>query len=384
MKKKIAIFTTTRADFGIFTTFLREIEKSKSLEYLLFVGGAHLAYEFGATIEEIHENGFKISDTFDYLLNDSTACSLSKSSGICTMELANLFKKYEFDFVCVLGDRFELLSIVQNAIIFCKPIIHLSGGEITEGVIDEQIRHMITKAAHIHFVSCEEYKDNVHKMGESIWRIFNVGELSIDNLVHTSKIPKKELFENLDLDISKETILLTYHPVTLEFNISPLQQIQNIFSALDNFDFQVIITAPNSEINRNEVMKCINQKVESQQNYHFFDSLGVKRYISMLPNCKFVIGNSSSGVVEAPFFKIPTINIGDRQKGRLRHPSIIDTNYEIDSINNGIKKAISEDFLKNNNNFTFKFGKGNTAKKMIGILSKIEINQDLMRKKLDF
>ena len=207
--KKIAIFTTTRAEFGILSALLKAIDNIDDIYYLLFVGGSHLANEYGNTINEI-KNNFQIADTFDFFLNEDSNFSLTKSLGIETFELAELFKNYDFDLCCILGDRFELLPIINTAIVFKKPIIHLYGGEKSEGAIDEQIRHMITKTAHIHFVSCKEYADNIRKMGEQEWRIFNVGALGIDNIVNNKKIPKNELFKQLKLNENKQTVLMTY------------------------------------------------------------------------------------------------------------------------------------------------------------------------------
>ena len=208
--KTIAIFTTTRAEFGIFSALIREIEKSDDIRYVLFAGGSHLAIETGKTIKEITDLNYKIEATFDYQLNLSDAPTLAKSLGYCTIELAHIFKNYSFDFVCVLGDRLELLSIVSNAIVFGKPIIHIHGGESTEGSIDEQIRHMITKASHIHFASCKEYAENIIKMGEASSRVYNVGALAVDNMIRLPKVSKEELFHNLKLDINKPSRIPRY------------------------------------------------------------------------------------------------------------------------------------------------------------------------------
>lgn len=381
--KKIAIFTTSRADFGVISALIREIEKTSDIECLLFVGGTHLTYEHGRTISEIRKD-HKIDATFDFFLNVDNEYTLSRSVGIATMEIATIFNNYEFDFVCITGDRFELLSIVTNAIIFRKPIIHLNGGEITQGAIDEQVRHMITKASHIHFVSCNEYWLNVRKMGESEWRIYNTGALSIDNIVNNCLIAKIELVKDLNIDLNKDTILLTYHPVTLEFALKPFDQIKNIFEALKKFDFQVIITAPNIDKDREIIFSYIQDEVDKNSNYHFVESLGAIRYYSLIQLCKFVIGNSSSGIVEVPYFKIPTINIGDRQKGRVRHSSVIDTDYDVESISKGIEKALSDTFLKSLHNMKCKFGEGDAATKIVEFIKKIKIDEKLMRKELDF
>jgi UDP-hydrolysing UDP-N-acetyl-D-glucosamine 2-epimerase len=381
--RRIGIFTTTRAEFGIFSSLLRETERDKNIEYLLFVGGSHLLSEYGNTIDEI-KNEFRITDTFDFFLNEDSSYSLTRSLGIETFELANLFRNYDFDFCCILGDRFELLPIVNTAIVFKKPIIHIHGGEKSEGAIDEQIRHMITKAAHIHFASCEEYAENIRKMGEQEWRIFNVGALGIDNIIHNKRIPKNELFKQLKLDENKKTILLTYHPVTLEFKISPLDQIKNIFNALGRFDFQIVVTTSNVEADRDIIMLYVKEQISKNKDIHYIASLGVIKYYSLIPYCEFVIGNSSSGIVEVPFFHKPTINIGDRQKGRLRHPSIIDTEYSEESIISGINKALSKDFQESIKNMGYKFGDGHAAERIVKILKDIKIDEKLMRKKLDF
>ncbi len=380
---KIAVFTTSRAEFGILSSLLREIKKKDEIDYYLFVGGSHLVVELGKTINEI-KNEFEITDIFDFFLNEDSPYSLSKSLGIEQIELASIFKKYNFDTICILGDRFELLPIVNTAIIFKKPIIHIHGGETSQGAIDEQIRHMITKAAHVHFVSCDEYKANIRRMGEHESRIFNVGALSIDNIVNNKVIIKSKLFNELKLDKSKNTILLTYHPVTLEYKLEPLAQIKNVSRALDKFNFQVVITAPNIEIDRNIIMGYIENIVNSNKDYHFVESLGINRYLSLIPHCKFVIGNSSSGINEVPFFRIPTINIGDRQKGRIRHESIVDTDYSVSSIVKGIKIALKPNFRKGLKKMKYKFGDGHAAERILKILKDIKINEQFMRKESNF
>lgn len=381
---KVAIFTTSRAEFGILYPLIKQMSVKGGIKPLLFVGGAHLVSECGKTINEITSYGINVQDIFDYLLNGDDSFSISKSFGIAVCELAHIFRDYAFDFVCVLGDRFELLAIVNNAIIFKKPIIHISGGEETTGVIDEQVRHMITKAAHLHFVSCKEYAENLMKMGEPAWRIINTGSLNVDNIVKQNRIPKKRLFEELNLDIRKPTILMTYHPGTLEYSISLEQQIMNIFEALELFDLQAVITAPNIEVDYNKIILCIKDVVGTNNNLHYFESLGFQKYHSLIPHCEFVIGNSSSGIVEVPYFKVPTVNIGDRQNGRIRHKSVIDTDYSVKSIRNGIKKALSANFRSSLKGMKFKFGDGHAAERMVEIIRKTDINQEFFRKQLVF
>jgi GDP/UDP-N,N'-diacetylbacillosamine 2-epimerase (hydrolysing) len=380
-KIKVAIFTTTRAEFGILSPLISKMMQDKDFEPLLFVGGTHLATRHGNTIKEIIDEGFKISGIFDYLLNDDTSFSLGKSVGIAVIELAHIFKDYEFDFVCIVGDRFELLSVIINAILFKKAIIHIGGGETTEGAIDDQIRHMITKSAHLHFASCEEYARNIRKMGEQDWRVFKTGALGIENIINNPKIPKDTLFKELNLNIEKPLVIMTYHSVTLEFDISPEKQIENVFSALKDYDVQLVVTSTNIDVDHGKIFNVIQKKIEQNLNYVFVYSLGMRKYLGLISYSEFVIGNSSSGIIEVPYFRIPTVNIGDRQNGRIRHASVIDTGYSVDSIKSGIDKALSKEFKASIKDMELKFGDGYTAKRMLDIIRKTKITQDFMRKK---
>lgn len=383
-RKIIAIFTTTRAEFGILLSFIREIQNDKIFDYRLFVGGAHLTQEYGLTLKEIQKAGVIITDTFDYLLNEDSKSALTRSMGVAFFRLSEIFSKEQFDYVCLLGDRYELLAIALSSILFNKPIIHISGGESTEGAIDEQVRHMLTKAAHIHFTYTDEYAENIIKMGEERWRVFNTGALGADNLVQYPSVSKQQLFNELGLNPIKKTVLLTYHPVSFEFLITPVEQIKNIFDSLKDLDLQVVITAPNAEENRQVLYDFIITATKEDPAYHFYDSLGEYYYNNLVPFCSFVIGNSSSGITYVPYFKVPSINIGTRQKGRIRHESIIDVDYNIENIKQAIKLALSETFLKKIGKMKYKFGGGNAAKLMLEAIKNIPSNEILLCKKLTF
>ena len=286
--------------------------------------------------------------------------------------------------MCVIGDRFEKLAEVSNAILFNKSILHISGGERTEGVIDEQIRHMITKASHLHFATCEEYKKNIINMGEQKFRVFNSGALTIDNIKAFKKISKKKLFKKLKLNYNKPVAILTYHPVTLEKKISNLQQIKNIFSALNKYNIQYVVTAPGHEYGRDEIERFFKKISQKNKKFFYIKSLGSNNLFSLIPYCKFVIGNSSSGIIEVPYFKIPTINIGDRQKGRIFHKSIINCGYSSKEINNSLKKALSSNFSKKIKKMKYKFGNGNASNIIVKTIKKIKLNENFLRKKLIF
>lgn len=380
----LAIFTTTRAEFGLFAPLINRIEKDNDLDYSLFVGGTHLKYDQGYTINEIQKKGYQITATFDYLTKDKTAAGLTKSLARETEQLNAIFQKEKFDYVCVLGDRYELLPIVQAAIIYHKPIIHIHGGEATQGAIDEQIRHMITKAAHIHFASCEEYAQNIRKMGEQPWRVFNTGALAVENMKEvSSQTDKENLFRSIGLDPNKKTVLMTYHPVTLESSITPNEQIDNVFKALKSYEGQVLVTAPNVDEGGQEIHEAI-KKHEDGKNVFYVESLGAKKYLGMLKFVDFVIGNSSSGLLEVPYFRIPTINIGKRQQGRIRHESVIDTGSLADEIDDAIQKALEPEFREQLQNMNYKFGDGNASKKIVEAIKKIQSHKGLLIKKLDF
>jgi len=382
--KKIAIFTTSRAEFNLILPLIEEMRRSKFLKPLLFVGGAHIKSYREQTMRELQNRKIPMADSFDFLLSENDKYSLGKSIGIASFELSRIFYSYKFDIICVVGDRFEILSILNIAILFGVPIIHIFGGESSQGTLDEQVRHMATKAAHIHFVSCDEYAQNVRRMGEQDSRIFTVGALGVDAIVNRDKKDKKQIFGELGLDTDQKTILMTYHPATHEISISPKKQVENIFKALSSTNFQIVVTSPGVEVGQQEILETILYISEKQNNIIYIETLG-SNYYHLLEYCEFAIGNSSSGIIEVPFFKIPTINIGSRQDGRIRHESIIDTDISLESIAEGIKKAQSSKLRKKiRNNMKFKFGDGRAAERIVKVLSETKIDQKLMIKKLDF
>lgn len=377
---KPGIFTTSRADFGILEALLRKLEQQE-IEYCLFAGGMHFKHDLGFSLSDI--KGYNIDDTFDFFLNEDTPSAKVNSMGIEFFQLSKIMDCNDFDCVILLGDRFELIPIVTTAILFNKPIIHLHGGEITEGALDEQIRHMITKASHLHFASCKEYAKNIIKIGEESWRVHNVGALGIDNIKNICFINKKDLFENLGINNSSKICLCTYHPVTIESLITVKEQLNNLFEALEIFSGEIIITAPNLDQSY-QIIQSMIAEFSKIENVSYIKHFGMRRYLSLIPHCEFVLGNSSSGIIEVPYFKIPTINIGNRQKGRTRHKSIIDVDYSVDSIKKGIIKAMDPEFKNSLKKMEYKFGDGHTAEKIVGILKKIKFNERLLRKKLVF
>ena len=294
------------------------------------------------------------------------------------------FEKFDFDLVCLIGDRFELLSIVTVCILYRKPIVHIHGGELSYGSMDEQVRHMMTKASHLHFVSCREHARNVRKMGEEAWRIHITGALGIDNMAKMKVLDRSVIFKRLNLDADKPVALMTYHPETSDASSKDLAQVKAIFDVLDHATEQVVITSPNAEVGREKLVEYIHKRVAKRDAYHYFESLGTDLYQHLLCHASFVIGNSSSGIIEAPFFSVPTINIGSRQAGRTRHASIHDADFSKQSISDAISKVKTPGFKRRAKAAKFKFGDGKSAQRMVRILSMTKINQKLMYKTLDF
>ncbi len=382
MVKRIAFFTSCRGDIGILTPLIKKIYKTKGFEALLFVGGTHLSRKYGYTLNEIKQEGLRITGKYKYLTNFDDPYNLSRSTNKSGAQVATFFKMFNFHFVCILGDRFERLPIILNSLIFKKPIIHLHGGEITQGLIDEQVRHLTSKASHLHFVICKDYENNLIKIGEQKSRIFNSGALAIDNILNKKQKDSRSLIINLGLDPKKPFVILTYHPVSLEFKVSAMQQIKNIFLALKKFDLQIIITAPGIEVGSNELISFIKSKIKKDfyKKAIFVESLGFSALYSLIPKSQFVIGNSSFGIIEVPFFKVPTINIGDRQKGRFLHESVIGTRYDDKSISRAIKLALSKSFRIRIKKMKYHFGNGKAADKILKVIKKTNINQKLLRK----
>ncbi len=387
---KVAIFTFTRAEYGLLRWTIKKLKDSDYFDVELYVGGAHLSSKYGSTIQEILNDNISADHILEFLIDGDSPDSFSKSVGIGIISLSQMFVENKPDVLIILGDRYELYTVVIPAILWKIPIIHIAGGERTLGVVDEQIRHSITKSAHIHVVSTEKYAENVSKMGEEDWRIQVLGAPGIENIYRLKLLNLDEIRRVLDVDLSKPTFLVTYHPVTLELNVPVEKQIDNLITALDNFkDFQVIFTASGAETSRNVIVSKIQDYVDKNPDRaYFFKNLGSQLYLSVMRYSKAVVGNSSSGIIEAPSLKIPTVNIGERQKGRIKAESVIDCDYSTESIIRAIEKAVyDEDFLDKVSevrNPYDPYGDGNFSGRFLKIMKNLTIDEKLMKKDLDF
>ena len=318
-KRKICVFTDTRAEYGLLRCVMEGIKHSPKLELQVIATGTHLSPEFGLTYKEIENDKFLIDKKVEIVLSSDTPSAISKSTGLGMIGFADAFNDLKPDLAIMLGDRYELMAAAFTALVSHIPIAHISGGETTEGAFDEAIRHSITKMAWWHFVAAEEYKNRVIQLGEDPERVFNVGGLGVDAIKKTNLLSKRDLLKRIDIKFGKKNLLITFHPVTLEKQTSE-KQFKNLLDALNTFhDINIIFTMPNSDSDGRVIKKMIEEFVSKHtERATAFSSLGHLNYLSTIQYVDGVVGNSSSGLSEVPTFKIGTVNIGDRQKGRLK------------------------------------------------------------------
>lgn len=358
--RKICVITGSRAEYGLLSGLMKAIKEDESLKLQVIATNMHLSPEFGLTYKEIERDGFFINKKVEMLLSSDTANATTKSVGLATIGFADAFEDLKPDMIVVLGDRFEILAAVSAALFFKIPVAHLHGGEITEGAYDDCIRHAITKMSHLHFTSTEEYRQRVIQLGENPKRVFNVGAPGIENIKKVPLMIKEELESTLDgFTLNDKTLLITYHPVTLE-NSTAEEQIHNLLSALDEYsDIKIIFTLPNSDTDGRVIIRLINEYVSKHPGKAIaYPSLGLKRYLSALQFVKAVVGNSSSGIIEVPSFGIPTLNIGDRQKGRIAADSVINCGTSKKDILEGLDKVLNSGHIEIHNPYE---GKNTTA-----------------------
>jgi len=345
--RKICIVTGTRAEYGLLCWLLKEIQADTDLHLQLIVTGMHLSPEFGLTYITIEEDGFTIDAKVEMLLSSDTPVGIAKSIGLGVIGFADALERLMPDIMVVLGDRYEIFAAAQAALVARIPVAHIHGGETTEGAIDESIRHAITKMSHLHFVAAEPYRTRVIQLGEHPDTVFNVGALGIENFKRLQLLNKSQLELSINFELGTNFFLVTYHPATLG-NIEPGVAMQSLLDALDNFpESKVIFTKPNSDTDGRILGQMIDQyALRNKDRVAVFTSLGQVRYLSALKLADAVIGNSSSGIIEAPACHTPTVNIGDRQTGRLKADSVIDCLETTESIVTAVRKALSPLFRK--------------------------------------
>ena len=368
MNRKICVITGTRSEYGLLRWVMQGIEDDPELTLQVICTGMHLSPEFGLTYREIENDGFQIDRKIEMLTSSDTSVGIGKSIGLGLIGFADSLNELQPDLVVVLGDRFEIFAAVVASLVACIPVAHLSGGETTEGAFDEAIRHSITKMSHLHFVAAEQYLKRVIQLGEQPERVFLVGGLGVDSINRLKLYGREELESLLDFNLGQKSLLITFHPVTLEVSTAAHQMAELLTALAGLDDTQLIFTMPNADTGGRNLIKMVENFVEQKTNARAYTSLGQLLYLSCVKFVDGVVGNSSSGLTEVPSFKKGTINIGDRQRGRLQATSVINCEPTRHSIAEALDRLYSSDFIANLSQVRNPYGEGGASDRIIYIV----------------
>lgn len=380
MTRKICAITGTRAEYGLMRWVMQGIKDDPELRLQVIATGMHLSPEFGLTYREIEKDGFQIDRKVEMLTSSDTPVGIAKSMGLSLIGFADALNELSPDMIVVLGDRFEIFGAVAAALVARIPVAHLHGGEATEGLIDEAIRHSITKMSHLHFVAAEEYRQRVIQLGEQPERVFLVGGLGIDNIKRLKLLDRAALEASLDFKLGQKNLLITFHPVTLEMSTAA-DQMAELFTALAELkDTQLIFTMPNADTDGRALIKMVEQFVAQHPNARAYTSLGQLRYLSCIAHVDGVLGNSSSGLAEVPSFRKGTINIGDRQRGRLQAASVINSAPTRQSIAAALERLYDADFQASLSQVRNPYGEGGASEKIIAAVKSVALD-DVLKKR---
>lgn len=372
--RKICVVSGTRADYGLLQWVMHGIRREPGLALQIVATGMHLSPEFGLTYRDIEVDGFVIDRKLDVLLSSDSSTGVTKSVGIGTIAFADAFAELQPEIVVILGDRFEIFSAATAAMIAGLPIAHLHGGEITEGAFDDAIRHAITKMAHLHFVAAEEYRSRVIQLGEDPERVFLCGGLGVDTISKTPLLDREAFEAAIDFKLGKRNLLVTFHPVTREYDAAA-GQMTELLAALDRLeDTHLILTMPNADTGGRELIRLIEDFVAARPHAKAFTSLGQLRYLSCIAHVDGVVGNSSSGLAEVPTFRKGTINIGDRQRGRLKAKSVIDCEPTCSSIGAALEKLYSPTFQVGLESVRNPYGEGGASEMIVEVLKRFDLD----------
>ena len=376
---KICIVSSTRADFGLLKNLILKIKKN-NVNYKLIVIGSHLSKYYGSTVSEIKKSDIKISKKVEYKIDTSSEIGISRIISQCTKNITKIFLNLNPDLIILLGDRYEILSCAVSAHVCRIPIAHIHGGELTQGLIDDAFRHSITKLSQLHFVANKIYKKRVIQLGENPKNVFNVGGLGVESIKNTKFLNKKHLEKKLKIQFKKKNIIVNFHPETLKKGLAKMQ-INEVLKALRTLkETCIIFTMPGVEVENIIIINKIKKFVKENKNSYFFKSLGQNNYFSVLNIIDLMIGNSSSGLLEMPTFKKATINLGERQSGRIKAKSVISTKIKSSHIIKAINKVYTNNFQKKLKNSVNPYGTGQTSEKIFKVLRKINF-KNLINKK---
>lgn len=382
-KMRIVLITSSRADYGLLKPLIKRLDSDKFFDLKIIATGTHLSSEFGNTYREIKKDGFKIYKKISILQKTDSSVAITKTCSAAVENFGTLYQKLKPDAILVLGDRYEIFCSVFAALFFKIPVIHYSGGEKTTGAYDDSIRHAITKMSHLHLVSCKEYRKRVIQLGENPKTVFNVGSLGVDNIVNQPLLSKSEFEKSINFKLGKTTFLVSYYPETLS-SLSVKQQFTEVLNALDEFkNCKIIFTKSNADNDGRVVSKMMDDYVRKNKYCKAFESLGMLRYLSAIKHSNIVIGNSSSGLTEAPSFNKPSVNIGDRQKGRILANNVINCEIETSKIIKAIRIGLSHEFEHQLKNYKSPFGNGTASKQIVTIIKKFNFKKSIKKEFYD-
>lgn len=377
--RTIGVVSVARSDYGIYLPVLRKIQQDPELKLHLIVAGTHLSPEFGLTVKDIEADGFEINERVEMLLSSDSPEGIAKSMGLGTIGFAQVYARFRPDILLVLGDRFEMHAAALAALPFKIPLAHIHGGEITQGAFDDALRHSITKLSHVHFVATQESARRVIQMGEEPWRVVVSGAPSLDNLRSLRLLRSEELEAKYGLCLNPSPLLVTFHPVTLEYEQTQWQ-VSELLEALRSCDLPVVFTLPNADTSGRLIRRMIETFAEGSPNVRTVANLGMQGYFSLMAQAIAMVGNSSSGIIEAPSFKLPVVNIGTRQHGRIRAKNVIDVGYRKDEIISGVRRAVTSEFRAGLQGLINPYGDGRAAEVITENLKKLVLNNRLIVK----
>ncbi len=380
-KLNIAVFTSTRAEYGLLFPLLKKINANAAFSLKLLVGGSHLLHSYGHTIDFIKKDNFQITSLFPFLEENKKNYHKHDELSVLSKQIGDYFLQDRPDIILILGDRYELLAIASVALVLDVPVGHISGGDITEGLIDNQVRHALAKIAHLHFPATEIARDNLLKMGEESWRICLAGEPGLDQILNMQYVNKEDLYGDLNIPLDKELIIATFHPETIGNEMNPSFVTSLLEQLVLHGSFHVLVTASNFDIGGREINNALLALCAKNKNITFKESLGQTRYYSILKYASLMIGNSSSGLVEAQSFKLPVLNVGKRQQGRLANANVMNVELDIKKIVSVIPYALSDDFKAKFVSQPNKYGDGHAADRILNFINENMNRASLLMKK---
>jgi UDP-hydrolysing UDP-N-acetyl-D-glucosamine 2-epimerase len=379
MKRKIAVVTTSRADYSHLYWPLRELSAHPDVDLKIIVMGAHLSPEFGSTIQEIEKDGFNIDARVECLLSSDSDVGMAKTIGVATLNLADIFGQMRPDLLLLIADRYEMLAPASVALALRIPIAHIEGGEISEGAIDDAVRNALTKMSHVHFTSTQAARDRVIAMGEEPWRVHRAGAPSLDHLRRQTLFTREQVESRLRIELKHPAILVAYHPVTLARDT--VREADALFEALENLPDQILFCYPNADAGSRNLIERARTFAASRDAAHVFVNLDALTYWSLLKQVDVLVGNSSSGIMESASFALPTVNVGLRQQGRERARNVIDAGPEVRAILKAIATAKSTDFRRGLQGMTNPYGEGLASEKIVEVLTTVPLGEELLLKR---